>query len=172
MIDRLRRFVLVQSLQALSHPTAQSISHLSTQMNVFDTILLAVAESSNGELMGYTLGKAEGENELWHGHVSAVTVAPRYRRLGLARTLMDNLEDMCINQYDAYFVDLFVRASNSLAIEMYENFGYSVYRRVLGYYSGDLPEDAFDMRKALPRDVKKESIIPLKHPVLPEDLEW
>ena len=131
-----------------------------------------VAESSNGELMGYTLGKAEGENELWHGHVSAVTVAPRYRRLGLARTLMDNLEDMCINQYDAYFVDLFVRASNSLAIEMYENFGYSVYRRVLGYYSGDLPEDAFDMRKALPRDVKKKSAIPLDHPILPVDLEW
>lgn len=131
-----------------------------------------MAESSNGELMGYTLGKAEGEGKLWHGHVSAVTVAPRYRRLGLARTLMDDLEDMCIHQYNAYFVDLFVRASNSLAIQMYENFGYSVYRRVLGYYSGELPEDAFDMRKALPRDVEKESVIPLDHPIRPEDLEW
>jgi len=28
------------------------------------------------------------------------------------------------------------------------------------------------MRKALPRDVKKESIIPLKDPIRPEDLEW
>lgn len=28
--------------------------------------------------MGYVLGKAEGEDKLWHGHVSAVTVAPRY----------------------------------------------------------------------------------------------
>ena len=122
--------------------------------------------------MGYTLVKADGEVKLWHGHVSAVTVAPRYRRLGLARTLMDDLEDMCIHQYNAYFVDLFVRASNSLAIQMYENFGYSVYRRVLGYYSGELPEDAFDMRKALPRDVEKESVIPLDHPIRPEDLEW
>jgi N-terminal acetyltransferase B complex catalytic subunit len=54
-----------------------------------------------------------------------------------------------------------VRASNSVAIGMYEGFGYSIYRRVLGYYSGD-EEDALDMRKALKRDVKKNSIIPLK----------
>jgi hypothetical protein len=60
----------------------------------------------------------------------------------------------------------------SLAISMYEKFGYVTYRRVLGYYSGDDPEDAFDMRKALPRDVKKKSVIPMDRPVLPEDLEW
>jgi ribosomal protein S18 acetylase RimI-like enzyme len=52
--------------------------------------------------MGYVIGKAEGEDKLWHGHVSALTVAPEYRRLGLAKTLMD------------YFVDLFVRQSNHL----------------------------------------------------------
>ena len=131
-----------------------------------------VAESANGCLMGYMLGKAEGEGKLWHGHVSAVTVAPKYRRLGLARTLMDDFEEKCVSVYNNYFVDLFVRASNTLAIQMYEKFGYSTYRRVLGYYSGDDPEDALDMRKALPRDVKKESVIPLDHPIRPEDLEW
>lgn len=45
------------------------------------------------------------------------------------------------NVYNAFFVDLFVRVSNTLAINMYNAFGYSVYRRVLGYYSGE--EDAF-----------------------------
>eukprot|EP00970_Alexandrium_tamarense_P008363 scaffold1593_cov193-Alexandrium_tamarense.AAC.64 len=60
----------------------------------------------------------------------------------------------------------------SLAISMYEKFGYVTYRRVLGYYSGDDPEDAFDMRKALPRDVNKKSVIPMDRPVLPEELEW
>ena len=71
---------------------------------------------------------------------------------------------------------------------MYKRLGYSVYRRVLEYYSGDPDEDAFgiyfwfklfnnkfeciiDMRKALPRDKHKKSIIPLPHPVRPEDLE-
>ena len=28
------------------------------------------------------------------------------------------------------------------------------------------------MRKALPRDRGRKSVIPLEHPVLPEDLEW
>lgn len=60
----------------------------------------------------------------------------------------------------------------SLAISMYEKFGYVKYRRVLGYYSGDDPEDALDMRKALPRDKHKQSVIPLDKPVRPEDLEW
>jgi N-terminal acetyltransferase B complex catalytic subunit len=101
--------------------------------------------------MGYVLGKAEGEGKHWHGHVSAVTVAPEYRRLGLAKTLMDYFEDVSVNTYNAFFVDLFVRASNKLAINMYEKFGYIPYRQVLGYYSGELPEDALDMRKALPR---------------------
>ena len=81
---------------------------------------------------------------------------------------------------------------------MYEKMGYSIYRRVLGYYSGE--EDAFDMRKArnaraarteiygararadqapppsrvqaLPRDVHKRSIIPLTKPITPDELEW
>jgi N-terminal acetyltransferase B complex catalytic subunit len=132
-----------------------------------------VAKSPSAKIMGYVLGKAEGEGKLWHGHVSAVTVAPEYRRLGLAATLMDTFETVCgVQQYNAYFVDLFVRASNHLAIRMYEKFGYSTYRRVLGYYSGDDAEDALDMRKALPRDKNKESIVPLDHPVRPEDLEW
>lgn len=47
--------------------------------------------------------------------------------------------------YDGYFVDLFVRVSNKVAIGMYKKFGYSVFRRVNGYYSsGDNnEEDAF-----------------------------
>ena len=49
--------------------------------------------------------------------------------------------------YNAFFVDLFVRVSNTLAINMYGAFGYSVYRRVVGYYSGE--EDAFGERGTL-----------------------
>ena len=131
-----------------------------------------VAEAPNGGLMGYILGKAEGEGKLWHGHVSAVTVAPAYRRLGMAKSLMDDFEHLCEHTYAAYFVDLFVRKSNRLAQDMYSKFGYVTYRRVLDYYSGESPEDALDMRKALPRDKDQESVIPLDHPVRPEDLEW
>ncbi|XP_044981262.1 E3 ubiquitin-protein ligase DA2-like isoform X3 [Hordeum vulgare subsp. vulgare] len=48
--------------------------------------------------------------------------------------------------------------------------GYVVYRRVLRYYSGE--EDGLDMRKALSQDVDKKSIIPLKRPITPGELEY
>lgn len=40
------------------------------------------------------MGKAEGIGENWHGHVTALTVSPDFRRLGLAATLMSFLEDV------------------------------------------------------------------------------
>lgn len=131
-----------------------------------------------------------------------------------------------------FFVDLFVRVSNQVAVNMYKRLGYSVYRTVIEYYSasnGEPDEDAYgepaklvilwfwvsgrqmnmccssvkvliephsfpaflresgwwccsgiaaefailvaDMRKALSRDTEKKSIIPLPHPVRPEDIE-
>jgi N-terminal acetyltransferase B complex catalytic subunit len=41
-----------------------------------------VQEDSVGSIQGYLLGKVEGEDAKreWHGHVSAVTVAPQFRR--------------------------------------------------------------------------------------------
>lgn len=129
-----------------------------------------VAEDPNGKIMGYVMGKAEGRQTQWHGHVTALTVAPDFRRLGLAAKLMNTLEEISERKH-CFFVDLFVRVSNEVAIEMYKNLGYSIYRTVLEYYSGDTDEDAYDMRKALSADVNKESIIPLPFPVRPEDLE-
>lgn len=131
---------------------------------------LQVAEGINGEIMGYIMGKAEGVNENWHGHVTALTVSPDYRRLGLAAILMKFLEDVS-EKKKCYFVDLFVRISNKVAINMYTNLGYVVYRTVLEYYLGDPDEDAYDMRKALSKDEHKKSMIPLKHAVRPEDIE-
>ncbi|KAK9827471.1 hypothetical protein WJX74_004436 [Apatococcus lobatus] len=128
-----------------------------------------LASGPGPESMGYIFGKAEGEGEGWHGHVTAVTVAPQFRRQRLADKLMGILEDLTEKMHNGYFVDLFVRKSNNAAINMYKRLGYIVYRTVLGYYSGD--EDAYDMRKAMPRDTRKRSVIPLKRPIRPEELE-
>ena len=40
------------------------------------------------------MGKAEGHADNWHGHVTALSVAPEYRKLGLAAKLMNALEDV------------------------------------------------------------------------------
>lgn len=124
--------------------------------------------SPSGTVMAYIISKAEGKGDLWHGHVSAVTVGPEYRRLGFASKLMNFLEDLWQNTYNCYFVDLFVRKTNTVAIEMYRAAGYIVYRTILNYYGGE--EDAFDMRKALARDRDKKSMIPITKPVRPEDI--
>ncbi|KAJ9474846.1 N-terminal acetyltransferase B complex catalytic subunit NAT3 [Pseudozyma hubeiensis] len=121
---------------------------------------------SSSRTMGYVIGKAEGrdhpsptsrrEPPTLHGHVTAITIAPEYRRLGLAKGLMNLLEDVSDRVYNAFFVDLFVRPSNKNAVTMYEGMGYDVYRKVTAYYYGGgkagMDEDGFDMRKSLPRD--------------------
>ena len=95
------------------------------------------------------IGKAEGQGTEWHGHVTALTVAPEYRRLSLGRNMMDLLELVSDQAYRGFFVDLYVRCNNDIAIKMYEGLGYSVYRRVREYYGsivgpgGKDEEDAF-----------------------------
>lgn len=141
-----------------TYSTSYYLNYLATWPN-----LMNIAESPNHQIMGYVMGKVEGENEDFHGHVSAITVAPSYRRLSLARELMKLIESAS-DQELCYFVDLFVRVSNTLAITMYERFGYSVYQRVRNYYTGSgvghqlQEEDAFDMRRALSIDKDQRSV--------------
>jgi len=83
-----------------------------------------VSEDTVSNVQGYLLGKVEGNKgstliKDWHGHVSAVTVAPQFRRQGLARALMAYLEEVSTKWHDAYFVDLFVRPSNNVAVGFY-----------------------------------------------------
>lgn len=113
-------------------------------------------------LSGYMMGKTEGSGDLWHTHITAVTVNAHYRRLGLASYLCDNLEYMTdAPPHETNFIDLFVKVTNTLAVQLYEKLGYSVYRRVVGYYGGNErpvmdrindDKDAFDMRKSMKRD--------------------
>ncbi|RCN53004.1 acetyltransferase, GNAT family [Ancylostoma caninum] len=102
-----------------------------------------VAEHPNGQIMGYIMGKAEGRDENWHGHVTALSVAPDYRRLGLGARMMYTLEHIS-DMKKAYFVDLFVRVSNHVAISMYKALGYVVYREIIDYYSGPHDENAYE----------------------------
>eukprot|EP00403_Amphidinium_massartii_P043943 CAMPEP_0178437656 /NCGR_PEP_ID=MMETSP0689_2-20121128/35130_1 /TAXON_ID=160604 /ORGANISM="Amphidinium massartii, Strain CS-259" /LENGTH=106 /DNA_ID=CAMNT_0020059915 /DNA_START=82 /DNA_END=398 /DNA_ORIENTATION=+ len=89
-----------------------------------------VAESVDGSIAGYIIGKVEGRGPDWHGHVSAISVAPEFRRTGVANRLMEYLEEVSEKVHDCYFVDLFVRGSNSTAIAFYQSLGYVTYRTV------------------------------------------
>ena len=91
------------------------VLHGNMESGDFDCVVILdsfvqVAESPSGDLKGYIMGKAEGPNENWHGHVTAVSVGPEHRRLGLANKLMEGLEQVS-EKKNCYFVDLFVRVS-------------------------------------------------------------
>ncbi|KAI4167344.1 MAG: hypothetical protein LQ343_007305 [Gyalolechia ehrenbergii] len=148
--------------------------------------MFIVAENQKGQIVAYVMGKVEEDPDFikimgdkylpWHGHVTALTVAPQYRQMGLAKQLTAQLDRAC-EQEHAWFMDLFVRVSNKTAINMYKKMGYSVFRRVVGYYSDDptgkgTSEDAFDMRKSLSRDKKKRYIRENgeNYPINPEDI--
>eukprot|EP00297_Palpitomonas_bilix_P016875 CAMPEP_0113871952 /NCGR_PEP_ID=MMETSP0780_2-20120614/2930_1 /TAXON_ID=652834 /ORGANISM="Palpitomonas bilix" /LENGTH=175 /DNA_ID=CAMNT_0000857403 /DNA_START=94 /DNA_END=621 /DNA_ORIENTATION=- /assembly_acc=CAM_ASM_000599 len=130
--------------------------------------LCYTAEGPDKRVAGYMYGKAEGNGKEWHGHVTAVTVGPQYRRCGLAKLLMNELEERSDKIFDGYFVDLYVRVSNTAAVEMYKGMGYTVYRTVLQYYDGN--EDAYDMRRPLSRDVGRHSLETDKRVVTTQEL--
>jgi len=122
--------------------------------------LFLVAVDCSNTIIGYIMGKVEGEGDNWHSHITALSVDLYHRRCGIATYLMKSFEEAS-NKRHALFCDLYVRVSNKTAVDMYKKMGYVVYRRVIEYYSGDPSEDAFDMRKPLERDVKRLSILPM-----------
>eukprot|EP00960_Hanusia_phi_P045842 757458-Hanusia_phi.AAC.2 len=125
--------------------------------------------------MGYIMGKAEGLGENWHGHVTALTVAPEFRRIGLGQSQLvssctlivtsshrllrvsiaandehrsaspDERPSTCIGSLDTPYTG---------ACPVYDPTysraeGLVRCRTVIGYYSGE--EDAYDMRKVTTR---------------------
>jgi len=131
-----------------------------------------VTENPSGDIMGYIMGKIEGKETDWHGHVTALSVANEFRRLHLAGELMDRLEQVTDNK-KGYFVDLFVRKSNDVALNLYTKLGYVIYRVVIDYYtshSGVDDEDAYDMRKPTSHDVHRNSIVTDKKIITPDEL--
>ena len=83
---------------------------------------------------------------------------------------MDYLEEVTIKMHDGWFVDLFVRPSNKIAVGMYESLGYIVFRTVEQYYTGE--EDAYDMRKAMPKDTEQVTLKAKKNRIKPWELEY
>ncbi|CAK9085649.1 unnamed protein product [Durusdinium trenchii] len=84
------------------------------------------------------------------------------------QTVQDLKGKVSEEMHDCYFVDLFVRPTNTAAIKFYEGLGYVIYRTVTGYYSGD--EDAYDMRKPLRRDDQRKSVENAGYRISPEQL--
>jgi ribosomal-protein-alanine N-acetyltransferase len=105
-----------------------------------------VAIGDDGEIDAYAglmapLGTGQGD-------IQTVTVAPRARRQGLARTLMQQLIDEA-RRRGAEELFLEVRADNEGAQALYRELGFEAIAVRKGYYKGGI--DAHSMKLTLPR---------------------
>jgi len=85
---------------------------------------------------------------------------------------MNYLEEVSSKTHNCWFVDLFIRPRNAIAVGFYRKLGYEVYRKITGYYGGSNNEDANDMRKSMPKDTDGSTSKPLNKSIMPYELEW
>ena len=115
--------------------------------------LLYVAEDiSTKKIVGYVLAKVDDEDESeakeTKGHITSLSVLRDYRRLGLAKRLMDATHRAMKGVYELASVTLHVRVSNIAAMGLYrDRLGYAVLDIDEGYYADG--ESAYKMKKVL-----------------------
>ena len=80
------------------------------------------------------------------GHITTIGVAPEYRRRGLARLMLHEIERSFLAR-GVTTVRLEVRVGNTPAQKLYEQLGYVVVQRMSRYYSNG--DDGYLMVKSL-----------------------
>jgi ribosomal-protein-alanine N-acetyltransferase len=132
---------VVIAIERRSFPTPWSLAMFVLELSKPSSICLGA--TCRGELVGYLI--CSRYHTVWH--LMNVAVERRFRRLGVATTLIECLFAEAGEQSDRYTLE--VRVSNTEAIAMYESFGFrsaGVRRR----YYHDNDEDALIMWRTHP----------------------
>jgi len=111
-----------------------------------DAIAL-VAETGDGELVGFVIVHVERVAAGWRGYVVTLDVAAEWRRKGLAGRLMREAETRTVAA-GARWMELHVHTENDAAIRFYERLGYERISMVRRFY-GAKGLDAFVYRKEI-----------------------
>ncbi|OON16751.1 acetyltransferase, GNAT family [Opisthorchis viverrini] len=108
-----------------------------------------VAETDDGEIVGYVLAKMEEDPEdVPYGHITSLAVKRPYRRLGIAQSLMNFASRAMVENFHARYVSLHVRKSNRAALTLYKKTLHFVVADVEPKYYAD-GEDAYAMKRDL-----------------------
>lgn len=102
------------------------------------------------KIIGYVLAKMEEEptDGIPHGHITSLSVMRTHRRLGLAEKLMRQSQRAMVETFNAQYVSLHVRVSNTAALHLYrDTLGFTVDKVEAKYYADG--EDAYSMRMDL-----------------------
>jgi N-alpha-acetyltransferase 10/11 len=102
------------------------------------------------KVVGYVLAKMEEDppDGIQHGHITSLSVMRTHRRLGIAERLMRLSQRAMAEVFNASYVSLHVRMSNTAALHLYrDTLGFEVEKVEAKYYADG--EDAFAMRMDL-----------------------
>lgn len=102
------------------------------------------------KVVGYVLAKMEEDpaDGIHHGHITSLSVMRTHRRLGIAEKLMRNSQRAMAEVFNAEYVSLHVRVSNSAALHLYrDTLGFTVEKTESKYYADG--EDAYAMKMDL-----------------------
>ncbi len=98
-------------------------------------------------IVGYAIGVIEHVNGK-RGHVISIAIHPLYRRMGLGKILMNELEKRLYSS-GAKYIYLEVKETNNVAINLYKSLGYVIIKRIRKYYGC---EDGFLMVKQVGKE--------------------
>lgn len=108
--------------------------------------ILMVAVSSD-QVIGYVCVRPILEM----AHVLNLAVVPRFRQKDIGKALLDRaLQELRSSRPDIGRITLEVRESNTAAIKLYENFGFKITGKRIGYYERP-HENAVIMELRLPQ---------------------
>lgn len=95
------------------------------------------------ELVGFAFVMVNENNA---AHLTTIGVAPEHRNRGLAKRLLEHI-DNALRQRNVGTVVLEVRVANTAAQDLYRSVGYTVVQRIRKYYNNG--EDCFLMMKPI-----------------------
>lgn len=102
------------------------------QMSVLFPGIFLIAENQEGEIIGYTIGGLNA-GEPKSGLILRIFVLPESRRCGTGRILMRELTEI-FRKYGADYMLLTVSPSNEVALNMYNNIGFSKSESISDYF--------------------------------------
>jgi ribosomal-protein-alanine N-acetyltransferase len=82
-------------------------------------------------LIGFIMASADASKGI--GHIDTVDILPSYKRRGIAKILVKKIEDK-IKSIGIKKIWLEVRTTNTPAMTLYKNSGYTIEKLLKGYY--------------------------------------
>ena len=108
--------------------TKHQIAYLLTDYNT-----IALVAKANSDIAGFLIVQIEVENETLYGHIITINVAPPYRRKGVAKKLLQEIE-LILKQKGITECHLEVREDNNSAIKLYQSLNYQKIGKLEKYY--------------------------------------